>query len=1032
LVADLLILSRASYAVSGLAVAAAITALAVLLIGTAVRIQGKGVPVATLFSIITANAAGWLTAFALMYASPEPAVALMWARIGLAFATLLSASLFHFASSYDPRRSRLRIPVRVCWGVAAVLAVLVLTTPLFVTLVTHYSWGYYFVLDGRASILIAIHALMTAPAILFLGRAYQTATEVARERAAALVLACVLGCLGFFDILPAIGVPMIPVGYTAVLAFVVVSAAALWRYELIDLTLEYASAQILQTMKNAVLVIDMAGFIRVANHAACSMLGLAMADLVGHHMRRILHHDENTSTKRLLNSTGVLELSMKWVTASGADIDVLTTSSFVRDISGVPIGVVYVASDYTERRRNEEALRESELRYRSLFDANPLPMWVYDMETLQFISVNNAAVENYGYKRDEFMAMRATDIDVKDDAVQASLITSVRHARKDGSVIDVEPSSFEFMSGSRKARLVIAQDVTDRRGAEERLRESEARHRLLFERNLAGVYRTTTDGRILDCNDSFARIFGYPSRDHLTRLSARALYFHDEDRDLLIGRLREHGSLSNIEARMRRGDDTAVWVIENMTLLPGRNGEPDVIEGTIIDITDRKYAQEQMEFQAYHDVLTGLPNRLLFRDRVTVALAHARRNGHAAAVLFVDLDEFKAVNDQLGHTVGDRLLQIVAHRLTNAVRQEDTVARMGGDEFTILLSEVGPDGRGVSAVARKILDSVSEPAVVDEHELQVRVSAGISLYPGDGFDAEALLRNADRAMYRAKQLGRNNYQFATPPPFDDRRMLQDRLEQALERGEFVIHYQPIAAVATGRITAVEALLRWKDPVTGLIAPEDFIPAAEEWDVILPLGEWTIHTACAQLRRWHDAGFGSLRLCVNLSGRQFQHRNLPLILSDALEGNGLRAQSLEVEITESTAMQNAELSLLTMRELKEMGVHIAIDDFGTGYSSLSYLKRFPIDTVKIDQEFIRDLTSDSNDRAIISAIIVMARALDLRVVAEGVETDDQLAFLKREACEEMQGFLYSEPLAPAELELLLRRAAAPKSRLQAPH
>ena len=805
--------------------------------------------------------------------------------------------------------------------------------------------------------------------------------------------------------------------------------AALWRYKIVDLTPEYASAQILETIKNAVVVIDMAGYIRVANHAACSMLRLPMSELVGQHMRKILHDDENTSTKRLLNSTGVLELSMKWAGADGTSIDVLTTSSFVRDDSGLPIGVVYVASDYTERRRNEEALRESELRYRNLFDANPLPMWVYDADTLQFLSVNNAAVEHYGFKRNEFLGMKVGDIRANDGNAQAALldggVAPVRHVKKDGTVIDVEVSSFGFMSGTRRARLEIAHDITARQRAEEKLRESEARHRLLFERNLAGVYRTTADGRILDCNDSFARIFGYPSRDHIRRLSARTLYFHEEDREALLSRLREHGSLSNLEARMRRNDDTVVWVIENMTLLPGKGGEPDVIEGTIIDITDRKYAQEQMEFQAYHDVLTGLPNRLLFRDRVTVSLAHARRNGHAAAVLFLDLDEFKAINDRLGHTVGDRLLQVVAHRLSNAVRQEDTVARMGGDEFTVLLSEVSTDGRGVSAVARKILDTVSEPVTIDEHELHVRISAGIALYPGDGFDAEALVRNADRAMYRAKQFGRNNYQFATPPPFDDRTRLQDRLEQALERGEFVIHYQPIAAVATGKITALEALLRWKDPATGLVAPEDFIPAAEEWDVILPLGEWTIQTACAQLKRWHDAGFGSLRLCVNLSGRQFQHRNLPLILSDALESNDLRAQSLEVEITESTAMQNAELSLLTMRELKEMGVHIAIDDFGTGYSSLSYLKRFPIDTVKIDQEFIRDLTHDANDRAIISAVIAMARALGLRVVAEGVETNDQLAFLKSEACEEMQGFLYSAALPAAEIEALLRATAKEK-------
>jgi diguanylate cyclase (GGDEF)-like protein len=393
--------------------------------------------------------------------------------------------------------------------------------------------------------------------------------------------------------------------------------------------------------------------------------------------------------------------------------------------------------------------------------------------------------------------------------------------------------------------------------------------------------------------------------------------------------------------------------------------------------------------------------------------------------MFLDLDDFKNVNDSLGHTVGDHLLQAVAMRLVNAVRAEDTVARMGGDEFTILLSDVG-DGRGAATVARKILESIGRPVLIDGNDLTVTTSIGLALFPGDGFDAEALLRNADRAMYRAKQLGRNNYQYATPPPFDDRYSLERRLKQALARSEFVLHYQPIVEVTNGRIVGAEALLRWNDPARGLLHPEMFVAAVEESDLVYAIGEWVLRAACTQMQKWHEMGHTRLRVSVNLSAKQFQNRELPDLVDRVLAETGLPAEFLDLEITESTAMGNVDLSLLTMRALKDMGVRISIDDFGTGHSSLSYLKRFPIDTVKIDQEFVRDLTGDANDRAIITAVVSMARALRLRVIAEGVETEEQLQFLQRESCAEMQGFLYSRPVAASDFEKNL--AKIPKEEL----
>ncbi len=545
---------------------------------------------------------------------------------------------------------------------------------------------------------------------------------------------------------------------------------------------------------------------------------------------------------------------------------------------------------------------------------------------------------------------------------------------------------------------------------------NEARYRVLFERNLAGVYRTTTDGQILDCNDSCARIFGYDSREEFLATAATDLYFDRTERDRVVQMLRAQGSLSNSELRLRRRDGSAVWVLENVTLLDG-----DTLEGTIIDITDRKHAQEQMEYQAYHDSLTGLPNRLLFRDRISVALAHAKRAGRGAAVMFLDLDQFKLVNDTLGHTVGDRLLQAIGSRLVHCVRAEDTVARMGGDEFTILLADLS-DRRAASPVAQKVLEAVRHPVHVDQHELYVTTSIGIAMYPDDGGDAETLLKNADRAMYRAKDLGRDNFQYATPAHFDmaDTRLALERsLHHAIERTEFEVQYQPMVEIATGRVVGAEALVRWRHPEHGLMQPEEFIPLAEETQLIVPLGAWVLRTACAQMKAWHDAGHPWLRIAVNLSPRQFQDQQLVTTVEAILSEVRFPPAYLDLEITESTAMQNAEMSLSILNRLKEMGIRISIDDFGTGYSSLSYLKRFPIDTVKIDQDFVRDLTSD--DAAIISAVISMARALNLRVIAEGVETEEQLAFLRREQCSEMQGFLFSEPLSAAEFEKALRRS-----------
>ena len=1140
-----LFFASGSYSPNALSLATAVASFIIVLLGVGVMLRGRGLAASRLFFLVTVSAAGWLAAFSWMYAAADPAVALVWARTGYAFAALIPAAVFHFATTLVARRSSYRLPIVLFWTGCAAAALAGIGTNLLIPRVRLFPWGFYPAGRPFGGLIVLCFAGIIIAAIHVFWRMYRTAEGAGRERAGGLLLAFVLGSLAMVDYLPSVGIDLQPVGFIASMAFVIVAATAVWRFELDDITPQYAAGQILETMKNAVVVSDMNGRIRVINRGAERLLGYKHDELRDAHLRQILDRDDNLTTGQLINSMGVLEHPMVWRGADGSRIDVLAASSFLRDDQNNPVGVVYVATDFTERKRAEQALRDSEHRYRTLFELNPIPMWVYDLNTLAFTAVNDAAVRHYGWSRDEFLRMTIADIRPPEEipAMQDALRDlpkrrgprHFRHVKKDGTVIDVDITSFEFVSGTRRARLVIAQDITERLHAEHELRQSEERYRelfenandlvythdlegiittanfaaervsgytrdellgrqimdlvkpehlervreataqklrgevtatfyevdmiakdgrsiplelstrliyrdgvpagiqgiardvtdrkaneqryrLLFERNLAGVYRNDATGRVLDCNDACARILGYASRDELLSASAHEFYFDLGERQRVLQILREQKQISNLEQRMRRADGTTVWVLENVSLLEG-----DILEGTLIDITDRKRSQEQMEYQAYHDALTGLPNRLLFRDRITVALAHAKRSGRVSAVMFLDLDQFKLVNDTLGHTVGDRLLQVIGSRLVTCVRAEDTVARMGGDEFTILLADLN-DRRGAAAVAQKVLEAIRHPVNVDQHELYVTTSIGIAIFPDDGEDAESVLKNADRAMYRAKEVGRDNFQYATPARFeqaDGRLALERKLRHALERGEFVVHYQPMVEIATGRVVGAEALVRWQDPEMGLVPPEDFIPIAEETQLIVPLGAWVLRTAIGQMKAWHDAGHAWLRVAVNLSPRQFQDRELVSIVEQTLEDTGFPPQYLDLEITESTAMQNAELSLSILNRLKEMGIHISIDDFGTGYSSLSYLKRFPIDTVKIDQDFVRDLTTD--DAAIISAVISMARALNLRVVAEGVETEEQLAFLRREQCAEMQGFLYSEPLSPADFEKALRAA-----------
>jgi diguanylate cyclase (GGDEF)-like protein/PAS domain S-box-containing protein len=592
-------------------------------------------------------------------------------------------------------------------------------------------------------------------------------------------------------------------------------------------------------------------------------------------------------------------------------------------------------------------------------------------------------------------------------------------------VVQSYSEAARYTEEDRDILTFVAQHVAaalDRRRAAEALRESETRFRTLAETAPCAIFIYQDEG-FRYANPAAATITGY-NREELRGLSFWGLVhpdFREAVKERGLSRAGAEAIPARYEFKIERRDGEERWLDSSASSVEF-GGRPAVL-GIAFDVTERKRAEEQIKSLAYHDVLTGLPNRLLFNDRLNVAVAQAHRQQQRLGVLFLDLDRFKVINDSLGHSLGDRLLQAVAERLEAGVREGDTVARLGGDEFILLLPGIARSD-DIAKVAEKILESLRLPFRLEGRDLFVTASIGLSLYPEDGLDGETLVKNADIAMYRAKEQGRDNFQLYTQTMNEravERLALESSLRKALAHGELLLHYQPLLDLATGRVHGVEALLRWEHPESGLVLPGEFMHLAEITSLILPIGVWTLRTACAQVKKWQEAGHPHLSVAVNLSARQFQQPEIVEHVKRALRETGLPARSLDLEITESHAMANAEATIHTLRELKALGVRISIDDFGIGYSSLSYLKRLPIDTLKIDQSFVRDITSDPDDAAIATAIIALAHTLKLRVVAEGVETQQQLEFLSTRQCDRMQGFLFSRPLAAADCGEFLARA-----------
>jgi diguanylate cyclase (GGDEF)-like protein/PAS domain S-box-containing protein len=554
----------------------------------------------------------------------------------------------------------------------------------------------------------------------------------------------------------------------------------------------------------------------------------------------------------------------------------------------------------------------------------------------------------------------------------------------------------------------------------------EKRYRRMFERNLTGLYTASPGGRILDCNEACAQLLGYGTRESVLEnwpdLLAITAQFHQHLHEDAVGGATQ---ILNAEHRFQCPDGSWRWALANVRLVKQTDSATALLEGGLVDITARKTAEEQVKYLAYYDSLTGLPNRSLLKDRLGKALASARRHHEKVAVLFLDLDRFKIINDSMGHSYGDLLLKQVALRLKKVAREEDTVARLGGDEFLVVLTSIKDAGEAAVA-AERIVAEMDNEFVIANNSFKVSCSIGIGIFPEHGSDDETLIKNADAAMYSAKESGRYAYRFFTDAmnaEVMERLTLENSLRHALERNELFLVYQPQMHLASKQITGLEALLRWEHPELGLVPPDRFIPVAESSGLIVPIGEWVLRTACAQAQIWYTAGVPIPHVGVNVSAVQFRQEGFCELVKQVLHDSGLAPASLELELTESLLLSNADVTFSLLAELKQMGVNLAIDDFGTGYSSLSYLRQFPVSKLKIDRSFIKDVASNSDAAAITSAIIEMARALNLEVIAEGVETEAQMSFLEARRCDQIQGFYFSKPLTPDKIQETVRLTCA---------
>ena len=788
----------------------------------------------------------------------------------------------------------------------------------------------------------------------------------------------------------------------------------------------------------AIYATDTAGLVTFWNPAAERIFGFTREQALGRPAPFVpkAKLEESRAIDAGVLAGGMVDgLQVERERADGSPIVIRGSAAPLRDADERVTGVLVACVDVTEARRSADELERQMHFSRAVIDAIPNPVYFKDREG-RYTMHNRAWGELFAGSEDW---IGKTVFDVYAPEIAAA------HHERDRALLERPSSttyevlmptalgetrqmlynkvSFVDQKGEVAGLIGTVTDVTRYKETERALEASEARFRVLTESSLDLISVIDADGTLRYQSGALRTLLGYDPADTMGRNVFDLV--HADDAEHLRAAVRRivetRQSSGPLEVRFRHRD--GAWrTFESL----GTNclANPH-IHGVVFnsrDVTDRKVIQQRIQHLAYHDNLTGLPNRSLLQDRLAHAIARAERSHRKVAVLFIDLDNFKNINDTLGHDVGDELLRQVSRRLSDCVRIEDTIARQGGDEFIVLLDSL-EDTRGASIVAQKVLNMLRQPFPLGATEQHVSGSVGIALYPEDGRDAQTLMKNADTAMFHGKSLGKNTYQYFTSQmniAVKRRMTLESALRRAVMQKDFVLHYQPQINLETGEVIAVEALVRWKTEDSGTVMPGDFIPLAEETGLINEIGEWVLREACRQAKEWQEQGLPARRMAVNLSARQFADRAFFDMVTRVLADTRLDPSCLELEITESQVMRQTEGVMTLLNRLSKMGVQLAIDDFGTGYSSLSYLKRLPIQKLKIDQSFIRDITVDPNDTAIVVAIINMARSLDLETIAEGVETAGQLALLRSKGCRIGQGFYFSAPLRAEALYPLLRR------------
>lgn len=737
------------------------------------------------------------------------------------------------------------------------------------------------------------------------------------------------------------------------------------------------------------------------------------------------------------------EIEYRMVHADGRVVCVREMAVVTRDSDGKIFRLTGMLIDMTAHRALAQALDESESRFRNVMEQVPnISVQGYD-EDRHVVFWNRASERVYGYSPEEALGHRLEDLIIPDSMREAVIDAHHRWLesgeaipagelelkRKNGDLVPVFSSHVMTRNAYGIAEMYCLDvDMGDIKRTEAAWRESERRFHMMFEQAAVGLVLRALNGRFSHVNPRFCEITGYSEQELLTRDFMSITHPDDllDDLDNIAACIDGRQQSYSAEKRYIRSDGTIVWVLVTASLMKDDSGAAEQFIAVIEDITKRRENEARIAYLAHHDSLTDLPNRTLFRDRLEQAMARAVRNGVRAALLFLDLDRFKTINDSLGHAIGDQMLQQVAVRLRAALRETDTVSRQGGDEFLIVLGDVR-DLDDVARVVQNLLGRLDTPFELASLSLSSTASIGVAIYPDDGADCDTLMKNADSAMYCAKEGGRNTFRFYTESmnlTAVARLRIENALRYAVERGELSLHYQPQVELASRKLLGVEALLRWTSPTQGVISPASFIPVAEDSGLIVPIGLWVLQQACEQVRRWREEGVGDIAVAVNLSALQFRRSDIVATVRDTIAKSGIPPQLIELELTESLLMQNAESMLQTMRELKALGVRLSIDDFGTGYSSLSYLKRFPVDRLKIDRSFVKDAAENSDDAAIVRTIIQLGHSLKLDVIAEGAEVASQIEFLTAEGCHSVQGYYFSRPLPEDKLRPLLGLAMIP--------